>query len=642
MKFARNIIPLILIFVFSACGGGGGDTSSPTVNSITLSKSLVNVASVWGNSPTFSELEFRIEAQGVSWEISSDQDWLSVNETEGVGNRSVSLVISNWDLVSVGQNTATISVKNLSNSEIKTLQLNLVAEEPSLILSVGSLSFSGTLGFISQKYFIVETNSESNLSFEVEPEEGLVVDKVLVNANERINVQLSDTLEAGQYEKTVSVKTLIGTTEISQTLDVNIIAEPHNIFVDRPGIALSRVGSYSKLQSDVELYDSYDQITGNVIVSSEQSWIEVSYSNTKINISIDDSSLESGLYLGTVFVSNDAPGVKDEIGINVGFYKQFEDPAELEIQQITGGRMVSSPLMPYIYLFSNQGTLDTYHVYTGEQVSSIALPNNESLVSLTVSHDGQFIYIGTGSNNLYSLDVLDEQAGWSEPKVFETGNWPLYARPDGLPILIAHATFNTSVFNLESNVSMEVQGGLASSYDPGFALSKNQKNMFDLDYGISGLINLTGYNLAAKATSNLLQVDSIKSLRNAEFLSSSRGLVLSPDGAHIYTLATKAYKFSVNSSTFTYVNDFCPYSDNLKADSKGFIYCSYGGSRNNENDLAKILVTNAAGEVAKEIVYEPKHTLSRSRQSFILSGDEKRMISLFEGPSTYGFYIKSL
>ena len=99
----KNLLFSMLLIIFSACGGGDGDSDSPGI-----SKDYLNVTpnlELLGDGQT---TELTIDAN-CSWTITKDADWLSVSPMSGTNKQSVTITAGKNNTGS--PRTAVLSVK---------------------------------------------------------------------------------------------------------------------------------------------------------------------------------------------------------------------------------------------------------------------------------------------------------------------------------------------------------------------------------------------------------------------------------------------------------------------------------------------------------------------------------------------------
>ena len=219
-------------------------------------------------------------------------------------------------------------------------------------VSTDSLSFNGVLGSISgQNITINSTGAE--FSWRLEHDSNLLITPVQGTTGQSVEVNVNPAAAEGEYSTQITLSASVGSRTLSKVINVDLSVENRRIYVDKPGLAFSEVGSESNTRSEVNIYFSTDGDTGTTQVTTQSDWINAALTDSKVLVDVNGSGLPAGLHTGTIEVSNDAPGVNENTTIHVGFYKQENNAVEFKIRNTSPIRdIISDPVKPYVYVYT--------------------------------------------------------------------------------------------------------------------------------------------------------------------------------------------------------------------------------------------------------------------------------------------------
>lgn len=431
VRFIRLVLQAALLGLLVACGGGGGDPSSNSTNSITLDVASVTLegdhssAYAPGNSRVVTAT-FR--GAGVVVGIPPGQPalpaWLSVMAGAPMGN-SVPFTISYWPYpgTSVGRYAYTLrfatgnldGAGNVIQSSVVYRDLPVVlviapTVTPNMVshtVAVGGAAATTQIGFSwgAQSW----TARTSAPWITIDRTSGTPAQDGLVN----VTVNPAGLAE-GEYSGNVIIEETVGRAQ--KLVPVQMVVERPRLVARQRGVALSLVGSQERLSASLPMSDNLGTIGWQA--TSDQPWLQLTTSSgasgSTLAMTADAAALPDGMHHARITLTPRNGAVAEGTSVRVGLYvNRAHTPSATA--WVTGRDwttmptplalgFVADPIRPYIYKTLGDERVDLYNAHTTALESHIQVPGG--LAALAVSADGSHLYLQhAGNGNLYALDL---------------------------------------------------------------------------------------------------------------------------------------------------------------------------------------------------------------------------------------------
>lgn len=415
----------------------------------------------------FANLE---NGQPVTWTASASDPWIVPERTSWTGQTQVPVLVDpSAATLASGTYAGEITISTTYGGFVlsKTLPVGLTLTPPTLSLTTTSLQFQGgpPTDFVAQDLeFFVNVGPDAypwQVDFRYDSGNGwlgaLETTGTIsgVPASAAIVVQTAGLTE-DRYTGSVDLTVTVNGDTLSDTVPVELLLEPHRLFVPDNGVALLDSPGPGKLSQTVTVSDNR-KIPTPWTATSDQTWLSVTPSGTTdgdLVLTADPTGLaEETIHYAAVTIESTAASITNsgQETIRVGLYVTATAPAD-EVSaavaavgsSVTG--MISDPIRPYVYVTHGLADIEVYNIYTGALVQTISNAG-ASLRAMTVSSDGSTLYVLDHTlNAIVTVDLdsnpLAANAAWTNPDwVCACGNANLeadinYTRINGRAVLI--------------------------------------------------------------------------------------------------------------------------------------------------------------------------------------------------------------
>lgn len=418
---------------------------------IRAAPSLSSAPFVFGSSDTAEALTLTVEADGLSWTITSDAPWLTVPAGTQQGSGILPLTIDASTLTPGGY-TARLTVRDTANGALPahiligaTVRLPTLTVTPAPVVLGGSdglgqfaqtLSMTLDTGTNGYAWSMVLSDSQSagwlqSSGASGGPLSGTNPGGVTLNAD-------LASVQPGQYTGlarfSADVQGRIVTTDVPVTLN----RESHRLFVEHNGVGLSSL----RLTRSLRVTTTRGR-TASWTAQSDQPWLTVTPSgttNTSLQLTANQTSLPvNQLSVATVALTSDDPGVNSET-VRVGFWRLSANPANVDVALAgNSSALATNPVEPYAYSsITGSGAIAIYNVYTGALVTQIT-GLTTSVDALATSMDGRLLFVtDADSRTTYALDAANGSLVATYPQGSGDFSDPMalvYTQPNGHGVL---------------------------------------------------------------------------------------------------------------------------------------------------------------------------------------------------------------
>lgn len=260
------------------------------------------------------------------------------------------------------------------------------------------------------------------------------------------SIQLTpDRLKASPGTNTalLTFSTKVNGDDVSTTVPVKFNLDTHKLLASETGVAFTKTPSWARLSRTVKVTSNLNL---PVIWSakSDHAWLSVTGSGTAgddLVLTANPTGLAvDQLYTATVTITCADVTISTRERIKIGFWVGSNTPSGQS--RIFDGLMYSTvvdPIRPYVYVRTWDPEIRAYNIYTGtESTPRITLPGSPPLREMTVSNDGESLFVVDSSGNILPINLSTREVG--VPIILtSTGarDSVFYARPNGVPLLLA-------------------------------------------------------------------------------------------------------------------------------------------------------------------------------------------------------------
>lgn len=527
-------------------------TVTLVVKTAGASEASVDSTAVFGSSATpFSSTVWVGSGSAATWTASADAPWVKLDPAAG---RSGQMTVR-YDATGLGvgtyQGTITFSA---GTGAVDRIPVTLTVRAPTLTIFPSPLPLAGLGGYDpSPKKVEVSLDTGRNAyPYTVASDTDFVgVVPGIASASATPGVFTATPTASAQAAWTagttasgkLTVTADVNGVPVTGTVDVSYVPDDLKLLVSETGIALTKTPGLERLSRVVEVRTNRGLPSTWMAISS-QPWLDVTRSGSTdapLVLSVPDASgLGVGLHEAAVTVSSTDPRlILDSATIRVGLWIDDVTPDPLTIVTVASRYVAADPVRPYVYLTDVKANVRVFNVYTGEAVGEFVVPGAPELASVTVSDDGQRLWVLDGKlpvRRIVPIDLAAHAVGtpWPLPGAINSSELA-FARTNGVPLLLA----STGVV-----YDAETAATVATFKTPGswsaLAASRDGSRFCLLEQGTSAPL-LICHDLATttRGTSRVL-VGPTK----AGSGTSGPDIALSPDGARLFVAQSGSAKIS--------------------------------------------------------------------------------------------------
>ncbi|WP_237057106.1 hypothetical protein [Microbulbifer sediminum] len=480
----KGVCLCTLAIALSACGGGGsgggdnagdpgaGETDSASGGNDSTSGSGDGSSSVGGTSLALANTEYTVShVRGHSYSqrlyainITGDANWeleefnipgITADVTSGQGSGKIVLTM---DLTKVPRDLSTqrFTIKNTDTAEEVFANFTFDFQLPEFSFVNDTVEFDASHGWNdaileNTAYLNTGTNAYTTTITADIPITGSWKENSVDIDNRYQAVPLElipSAFSEGEYSGTVTLTAMIDGESIEASFDIVVRASQHRLIAHDNGIALSSLPGKQVLEKSVLIDDSYWQGGIDWSAQTDAAWLTVKNSGItgeKLTISANPAGLATNeTHIAEIILTSPDAAIENTETIYVGLWVGDTDPpAQVEIPTLPHGT-VADPVKPLLYAVKDN-TVDVYHLYTGELVTSHTLPF-ERVKSPVISSDGKTLYM-LRDDNLKSIASLSLES--LETNSVSYDNVPSllrtlqYARTNGKGMLVSSYFVNS-------------------------------------------------------------------------------------------------------------------------------------------------------------------------------------------------------
>lgn len=397
MRYVYKIFLIIMVIMLQACGSSG----DKTVFSISADVKEISFSNeIFKESTDSIAIEVQFEGEGLLVGFSPDVEptpWLTYR-SENVTDTSATIYIDVINAQFLPADTYTtkirIATSNEDASKFASHDIDVSLLVWNLALDTQQIDFNGTFGDSTIAAQTINLTSENNAWTASADVSWLSLDVTSGTGDASIVVtpDISDFSASGLQEANL-VFTEISSGD-SKKIPVNLALDNVYLFADRTAVALTSTATISALSTSVNVSNN-----GMLLVdwqaSTTADWLTVTKDNTnQLHISADPNSAPMNeISSAQVIIAATQSEAVITDTINVSFYNSelVVENKVLEGVEINDNNLLASPLLPNFYAaVGNQ--LITYHQYTGEVISNLAVsPENTLLEQLIIHPNGDYL-----------------------------------------------------------------------------------------------------------------------------------------------------------------------------------------------------------------------------------------------------------
>ncbi|XQW84138.1 BACON domain-containing protein [Thalassotalea piscium] len=389
----RFFILIILATTLQACGS---DTPDPKAGySISADVNRINFTyDSTAEQPQSLSITVNYTGKGLLLGYAPDSQavgWLSFH-TENLTDNSATVIVELSNIENYQQNLYQTKIR-LSTGDANNAALVHHDIDVSLLVAK-LLSFSATLGESSLASQSIELNLDSQDWTFAADVDWLTVEPLTTDGITTLTVtpNLSEFAQPGLYHANITI-----TENSSGDID-NIPVELgiDNLYLipSKPTIAFTKTLNTQALKQTITI-NSNSVVDVNWQATSNQPWVIVTKQNeTSLSVSVDPSKLtnaELSTALITVTANDNTSIIDAEIPITLYQSTLQTKNKVLEDLTLNTNGLVSAVGNPYFFAAVGN-ELRTYHQYTGELLSTIAVsPSDSNLEQLIMHPEGKFL-----------------------------------------------------------------------------------------------------------------------------------------------------------------------------------------------------------------------------------------------------------
>jgi len=398
MRQLYKVILLITAVMLQACGGSSGDK---TVFSISADVTETNFSNEFLHEST-STIAIEVDFIGDGLLVGFAPEtvpvpWLEYR-AENVTETSATIIIDVINAQFLLANTYTaklrLATSNADSSKFASHDIDVSLLIWDLAVDTQKVKFNGTFGEASLSSQTITISSETNewtastdvdwLSLDVTSGTG---DGVIV-----ITPDISSFIESGLQQGNIILTEV--TSGDSKLVPVDLALDNVYLLAERSTVALTSTNSISALEKTLTIGNNGGLIV-DWQVSTQANWLTlIAISDTQLQITADPSIApmnENSAAEVVISASQDTTIVSETITVNFYNSDLVVENKVLETLEINDNEILTSPLNPRFYVAVGNQLL-TYHQYTGELESNLAVsPENTVLEQLIMHPNGDYL-----------------------------------------------------------------------------------------------------------------------------------------------------------------------------------------------------------------------------------------------------------
>tara|TARA_R110001583_G_scaffold1152_14_gene9588 strand:+ start:7091 stop:9115 length:2025 start_codon:yes stop_codon:yes gene_type:complete len=392
-----KVILLITAIMLQACGGSG----DKTVFSISADVSEANFSNEFLQEATSTIaievnfigdgllVGFAPETAPVAW-----LEYRAENVTETSATIYIDVINTQFLLADTYTTILRLATSNADSSKFASHDIDVSLLVWNLAVDTQKLKYNGTFGAVSIAPQTITIASETNQWTASADVDWLSLDVTSGTGNGVIVVtpDISSFLASGLQQGNIVLTET--TTGDSKLLPVELALDNVYLLAERPTVALTSTSSISALETTLTIGNNSELVIGWQ-ASTEANWLILTPINdTQLRITANPSIApmnENSSAQVSISARQDTTVVSETISVNFYNSNLVVENKVLTPLAINNNEMLVSPLSPKFYVgVDNQ--LVTYHQYTGELESSLAVsPEGTTLEQLIMHPTGDYL-----------------------------------------------------------------------------------------------------------------------------------------------------------------------------------------------------------------------------------------------------------
>jgi WD40 repeat protein len=464
-------------------------------------------------------------------------------------------------------------------------------------------------------------------------------------------------LEPGTHNGSVTFGVTVKGVLFETRVPVTVNWEAQRLVPLYNGIALSSFPTASRglTTRQIPIRDSHGRSGIPWSATSSQPWLQVSPANGVTGNTLTVTALPGApaanqTHIATVTLTSSNPAIERDETIRVGLWKGSADPVDVAPTLPEGAPrdVVTSPVEPWAFVLSNDGTISVYNVYTGNLatagINTLVYESGASNVGgMAISSDGTRLFV-TDIDGLrtMALDPLTGTMVAEYPTVNgqpppDTRFGPAVGRLSGHPVLFSafdSIPFRQQPVDLETGEPLTTfaSGSIASTQgDPGRIVSPDGKYLHAWSGGT--LIRLDFTRFSALDDGPHIELDRGDRSDYFSLFGAPWDYCVSTDN-RVYVLQDSL----ISVQQFDFMQQLAVINLPGPPDNRGYaIHCGWNGrvyvGRPSATTDDNVLVYDSAGATVSGAPYRhgPAEHLFLA-QRFELSGDATRLVWPGIGP----------
>ena len=391
MRQLYKIILLITVIMLQACGSSGDKTVftiSADVTEASFSNEFLH------ESTGTIEIEvnfigdgllvgFAPETAPVSW-----LEYRAENVTETSATIFIDVINAQFLLADTYTAKLRLATSNADSSKFASHDIDVSLLVWNLAVDTQKVKYNGTFGDASIPSQTITISSETNEWTASADVDWLSLDVTAGTGDGLIVVtpDISSFLASGLQQGNIILTEV--TSGDSKSVPVDLALDNVYLLAERPTVALTSTNSISALEKTLAISNNGELVVGWQ-ASTEANWLTLTPINdTQLQITADPTIApmnENSSAQVIISANQDTTVVSETIKVNFYNSELVVENKVIETLEINNNEMLASPLNPIFYVgVGNQ--LVTYHQYTGEVESSLAVSPEGTILEQLIMH----------------------------------------------------------------------------------------------------------------------------------------------------------------------------------------------------------------------------------------------------------------